>query len=89
VPAHVIGVADPDDADFTAMLQFGESTIRHSCPKDSLQLVWQAVDVRDINGCTKRRFRAEDIVVGEQNLTLGGLEYCLPLWRNGDLIVRH
>jgi len=28
VPPHVVGVADPDDADFAAMLQFGESTIR-------------------------------------------------------------
>ncbi|MGW3808727.1 helix-turn-helix domain-containing protein [Micromonospora sp. NPDC005113] len=28
VPAHTLGVSDPDDADFTAMLQFGESTIR-------------------------------------------------------------
>ncbi len=28
VPPHTIGVSDPDDADFAAMLQFGESTIR-------------------------------------------------------------
>ncbi|MEU8091686.1 helix-turn-helix domain-containing protein [Micromonospora chalcea] len=28
LPAHRLGVSDPDDADFTAMLQFGESTIR-------------------------------------------------------------
>src|SRR6266511_3600480 len=28
LPPHTIGVSDPDDADFTAMLQFGESTIR-------------------------------------------------------------
>lgn len=28
LPAHALGVSDPDDADFTAMLQFGESTIR-------------------------------------------------------------
>ena len=28
VPPHTLGVSDPDDADFTAMLQFGESTIR-------------------------------------------------------------
>ena len=28
LPAHTLGVSDPDDADFTAMLQFGESTIR-------------------------------------------------------------
>jgi len=28
LPAHTLGVADPDVADFTAMLQFGESTIR-------------------------------------------------------------
>jgi len=28
VPPHVVGVTDPDDADFSAMLQFGESTIR-------------------------------------------------------------
>jgi len=28
LPAHTIGVSDPGDADFTAMLQFGESTIR-------------------------------------------------------------
>ncbi|MER7441574.1 hypothetical protein [Micromonospora avicenniae] len=28
LPAHTLGVSDPDDADFTAMLQFGESNIR-------------------------------------------------------------
>src|SRR6266536_3085054 len=28
LPAHTLGVSDPGDADFTAMLQFGESTIR-------------------------------------------------------------
>jgi transcriptional regulator with XRE-family HTH domain len=28
VPAHTLGVSDPHDADFTGMLQFGESTIR-------------------------------------------------------------
>jgi transcriptional regulator with XRE-family HTH domain len=28
IPPHVLGVSDPSDADFTAMLQFGESTIR-------------------------------------------------------------
>jgi len=28
VPPHTLGVSDPDDADFTAMLQFGQSTIR-------------------------------------------------------------
>ncbi len=28
LPPHTIGVSDPEDADFTAMLQFGESTIR-------------------------------------------------------------
>jgi hypothetical protein len=28
VPPHMLGVSDPDDADFTAMVQFGESTIR-------------------------------------------------------------
>jgi transcriptional regulator with XRE-family HTH domain len=28
IPAHVLGVTDPDDADFTAMLQFGQSTLR-------------------------------------------------------------
>jgi hypothetical protein len=28
LPAHALGVSDPDDADFTAMLQFGDSTIR-------------------------------------------------------------
>ena len=28
LPAHALGLSDPDDADFTAMLQFGESTIR-------------------------------------------------------------
>jgi transcriptional regulator with XRE-family HTH domain len=28
VPAQCLGVSDPEDADFTAMLQFGESTIR-------------------------------------------------------------
>jgi transcriptional regulator with XRE-family HTH domain len=28
LPAHTLGVSDPDDADFTAMLQFGESTVR-------------------------------------------------------------
>jgi len=28
LPAHTLGVTDPDDADFTAMLQFGESTTR-------------------------------------------------------------
>jgi transcriptional regulator with XRE-family HTH domain len=28
LPAHSLGLSDPNDADFTAMLQFGESTIR-------------------------------------------------------------
>jgi transcriptional regulator with XRE-family HTH domain len=28
IPAHVLGVTDNNDADFTAMLQFGDSTIR-------------------------------------------------------------
>ncbi len=28
LPPHTLGVSDPDDADFSAMLQFGESTIR-------------------------------------------------------------
>jgi transcriptional regulator with XRE-family HTH domain len=28
LPAHTLGVCDPDDAEFNAMLQFGESTIR-------------------------------------------------------------
>jgi transcriptional regulator with XRE-family HTH domain len=28
IPPHVIGVTDPDDADFAAMLQFADSTIR-------------------------------------------------------------
>jgi transcriptional regulator with XRE-family HTH domain len=28
LPAHALGVADPDDADYTAMLQFGQSTLR-------------------------------------------------------------
>jgi len=28
LPAHTLGLSEPDDADFTAMLQFGESTIR-------------------------------------------------------------
>lgn len=28
LPPHALGVSDPDDADFTAMLQFGDSTIR-------------------------------------------------------------
>jgi transcriptional regulator with XRE-family HTH domain len=28
VPPHVIGVTEPDDADFAAMLQFAESTVR-------------------------------------------------------------
>jgi transcriptional regulator with XRE-family HTH domain len=28
LPVHALGVTDPDDADFTAMLQFGESAIR-------------------------------------------------------------
>lgn len=28
LPTHTLGVTEPDDADFTAMLQFGESTIR-------------------------------------------------------------
>ena len=28
IPPHVLGIADSDDADFTAMLQFGTSVIR-------------------------------------------------------------
>ena len=28
LPVHALGVTDPDDADFTAMLQFGQSAIR-------------------------------------------------------------
>jgi transcriptional regulator with XRE-family HTH domain len=28
LPPHILGVSDPDDVDFSAMLQFGESTIR-------------------------------------------------------------
>lgn len=28
IPPHTLGIIDPDDADFSAMLQFGESTIR-------------------------------------------------------------
>jgi hypothetical protein len=28
VPPHVLGVTDPQDADFAVMIQFGESTIR-------------------------------------------------------------
>jgi transcriptional regulator with XRE-family HTH domain len=28
LPPHTLGVTDPDDADYSAMLQFGESTIR-------------------------------------------------------------
>lgn len=50
VPAHTLGVSDPDDADFTAMLQFGESTIRlaaiarqSGCGAEAVNELWPLV----------------------------------------------
>lgn len=78
LPTHVLGVTDSNDADFTAMLQFGDSTIRlaeiarqSGCVVDAVNELWPLVarlEARAAEGHTERDML---ILLGHGRAALG------------------
>jgi transcriptional regulator with XRE-family HTH domain len=78
VPTHVLGVTDHDDADFAAMIQFGDSTIRLAeiarqagRAVDAVNELWPLVARLEARAAEGRAERDTMILLGHGRAALG------------------
>lgn len=78
VPAHVLGITDEDDADFLAMLQFADSTIRLAgiardagYAVNAVNELWPLIARLEARACNGRTERDVDIMLAHGRAVFG------------------